>query len=243
MVIFIGMYEVKANEFCGPLDKLLELIETKKLDITRISLAEVTADFLKYVDELKEKEQSPKGISPRVLADFLVVASQLILIKSKAILPELKLSDDEEESIQELEKRLKIYSEVKPMFAEMKSAWNKNGQSFSREMFSSIQPFFYPANSITQDNLLKSINNILVSLGSLFMEHEKIERQLITLEQKIKDLSQRITEGISKFSQMVYQKPKQEVIVTFLALLHLLRDQLLRVKQAENFDDIEIEKM
>ena len=112
------MYQVKVLDFAGPMEKLLELIEAKKLDITRISLAEVTADFLKYIHSLTKTDKtqtgaedfsvsqrsvgvSPRlvGVSPRVLADFLVVASQLILIKSKAILPDVELSEEEEESI------------------------------------------------------------------------------------------------------------------------------------------------
>ncbi|MFA6136066.1 MAG: segregation/condensation protein A [Candidatus Paceibacterota bacterium] len=238
------MFEMKSVEFSGPLDKLLELIEGKKMDITRISLAEVTADFLTYLKDLTQANQENKNDSlSRIIADFLVVASQLILIKSKAILPEIELSEEEEESIQDLEKRLELYNQIKPMLAVLKKSWKENSPSFSREMFSSIQPVFYPPLKISINDLKLSLQSLVDSLGSFILETEKIERQIFTLEEKVAELSQRITDGISKFSQVISKKSRQEAIVMFLALLHLLRDQVLRVKQSEIFKEIELERV
>ena len=87
-------YEVKQDKFSGPLEKLLELIEAKELEITLINLAQVTGDFLEYLKALDEKSKHPS-----VLADFIVVASRLLLIKSKAILPSLALTEEEETDI------------------------------------------------------------------------------------------------------------------------------------------------
>jgi len=256
------MYQVKVLDFAGPMEKLLELIEAKKLDITRISLAEVTADFLKYIHSLTKTDKtqtgaedfsvsqrsvgvSPRlvGVSPRVLADFLVVASQLILIKSKAILPDVELSEEEEESIQDLERRLELYQKVRPMFFRMKQFWSEGGQSFSREMLSSVSPVFYPSQNASTGKLHSALKSILDSLGSFFLETEKIERQLFTLEEKIKELFDKISNGISRFSQAVGKKSKGEVVVMFLALLHLLCDRVLKVKQVSVFEEIEIERI
>jgi len=82
-------YEVRLEKFNGPLDRLLELIEARQLEITQINLAEVTGDFLKYIESLG----SEAGVD--VFADFLVVAGKLILIKSKALLPNLDLTEEE----------------------------------------------------------------------------------------------------------------------------------------------------
>ncbi|BCX16175.1 MAG: segregation/condensation protein A [Candidatus Parcubacteria bacterium] len=244
-------FEVKSAEFSGPLEKLLELIESKKLDITRISLAEVTADFLNYVRSLSqqgpkesdENNQTKSQVSPKILADFLVVAAQLILIKSKALIPNLELSQEEEQSIQDLEKRLEIYQKIRPIFLNMKQQWNKQEQSFSREMLLSVNPVFYPSKNISPETLAFSLNSILDSLHSFFIETEKIERQLFSLEDKIKEIFKKISQGISHFSQMITQKPKEEIIVMFLALLHLLRDQILKVSQKITFGEIEIEQL
>src|SRR3989344_6054192 len=94
-------FQVQTEKFSGPLSKLLELIEEKQLEITTINLAEVTADFLGYLGTLQV-------VSPQVLAVFAMVASRLILIKSKALLPELKLNDEEEAQIKDFSKQLQL---------------------------------------------------------------------------------------------------------------------------------------
>ena len=101
------LYELKLETYQGPLDKLLELVEGKKLEITKISLADVTADFLNFLKKLESE-----GANHSLIADFLVVASKLILIKSKVLLPALTLSEEEESDIHDLEARLKIYAEL-----------------------------------------------------------------------------------------------------------------------------------
>jgi len=80
--VLISTYKFEIGEFNGPLDKLLELIEAKELKITQLTLGDVTADFLEYLENLEE-------VSPRVLSDFVSVGAKLILIKSRAILPEI----------------------------------------------------------------------------------------------------------------------------------------------------------
>src|SRR3989344_3177572 len=111
-------YELKLDTFQGPLEKLLELIESKELEITRLNLAEVTADFLAYVRSLEE-------IDSRVLADFITVAARLILIKSHALLPQLALTEEEEEDIADLERRLKLYKEFRVVERAIANSWDK----------------------------------------------------------------------------------------------------------------------
>jgi segregation and condensation protein A len=259
------MYQVTIENFSGPLEKLLELIEAKKLDITRISLAEVTGDFLAYVQALRERMEGPdteseqpgddeaveqadavaaaeRARASRLVADFLVVAAQLILIKSKALLPDLAPTAEEEESMYDLERRLKIYSELKPMFASMKKAWAGASHSYSRELMRDIAPIFYPPSSATPDSMHESFKQLIQSLGSLVVEQKNVQRQIITLEGKISELSSRIASGISRFSAVIHEKSKEESIVLFLALLHLLRDRLLSVSQASVFGDITMEQ-
>ena len=94
------MYEVKLEQFQGPLDLLLQLIEKQEMDITEVSLAQVADSYIEYINQMGQ-------LNPEEVADFLVVASKLIYIKSKVLLPELDL---EEEGI-DLEKQLKMYKE------------------------------------------------------------------------------------------------------------------------------------
>lgn len=95
------MFNIKTEQFSGPLDLLLRLIEERNLQITDISLSNVTNEYLEYI---KQAESSTNE-----LADFLVIASTLILIKSKAILPTLELSSEETEEILDLKERLILY--------------------------------------------------------------------------------------------------------------------------------------
>jgi segregation and condensation protein A len=239
------MYQVRTEVYSGPLEKLLELIEEKKLDINQVSLAKVTADFLSYVESIKsEIEQNPekKTQSLRILADFLVVASQLILIKSKSLLPNLILSEEEESSIHELENRLKIYSQLKPMFNLTKKQWTQSQVLYSRPMLLSWPKIFYPPKKISLEMLSQSLQKLINSLGTLIIEQETIKKQLFTLEDKIMEVTKKITQGISRFSQIISNKAKEEIIVLFLALLHLLRENAFVAKQEKLFDDISIEK-
>jgi len=242
------MFEVQTQEFVGPLEKLLELIEEKKMDITQVSLAQVTADFLAYIEEIKkavlEQERGDTQLlSPRVLSDFLVVASHLLLIKSRSALPNLELTQDEEQGIEELEKRLKIYQEIRPMVGALRSQWEISGQLFSRTSLYHFGPVFYPPASLTKEDLWATIKKMVTAIAPLFLEEEKIERRLISLEAKIKEIAQKISNGIKKFSQVSKDGSKEEIIVLFLAVLHLLRDRILRVRQDDVFGDFEIERM
>ena len=88
------MTQIKVQQFEGPLDLLLSLIEEQKLNITEIALAEVTEQFLNYVKQLEQ-------IEPTSIADYLNIAARLLVIKSKAILPSLEVEQDEEEPEEE----------------------------------------------------------------------------------------------------------------------------------------------
>lgn len=95
-------YRFQLEQFEGPLDLLLGLIEKEKLDITQVSLAEIADQFLAYID-------NNENINLEQLSAFLSVATRLILIKSRALLPILTFTEEEEESIQDLEEHLRLY--------------------------------------------------------------------------------------------------------------------------------------
>ena len=102
----INTYQVKTPIFEGPLDLLLNLIEKRKLFINEISLAEVTDDYLTYIKNL------PK-ISISDMTIFILIAATLILIKSKSLISNIELTEEEEGQIEDLERRLKIYQKIK----------------------------------------------------------------------------------------------------------------------------------
>jgi segregation and condensation protein A len=232
-------YEVRTEKFTGPLDKLLQLIEEKHLEITQISLAEVTADFLRYVKSLGEK------VEPAILADFLVVAAKMVLIKSKVLLPMLELTKEEEEEIHDLEGRLKLYREFKIASEHIKKLWDKNKISYARPLFLSLgdQVVFYPPSGLKASDLTKAINNLAAALQAILPEAQTIKKAVVTIEQKIEELLNRFKEaGRQSFKTMAQQKSRSEAIVLFLAILHLLKDRVIQVEQEEHFKDIVVER-
>ena len=101
----MSVFTIQTEKFSGPLDLLLKVIEEKNLEITDINLSNITGEYLKFLES--------QEITPNDLADFLIVASTLLLIKSKAILPTLNLSNQEEEEIIDLKDRLTLYKNFK----------------------------------------------------------------------------------------------------------------------------------
>lgn len=231
-------YEIKLDQFAGPLEKLLELIEEKKLEITTISLAAVTADFLNFLKTLTEKIKHPS-----VIADFIVVASRLLLIKSKALLPDLELTEEEEGEIKDLETRLKLYKEYKNAALGIKELWGKKRVSFSRPLFLNLPPIFCPPEHLKIDNLVMAIQIILNELKGLMPESQTVKRVIITIKEKIEELMERFKEKTEyNFSRLTKTKPKIEIIIMFLAILQLLRDRIIEAQQNERFSDIIIKK-
>lgn len=226
-------YELKIGEFEGPLGKLLELIEEKKLEITRLNLAEVTADFLKYLQTLKEAD-------PRTIADFIAVAAKLILIKSHALLPQIQLSEEEEKEVLDLTLRLKLYKEFKSAEARLKPLWFKH-VAYSRDYLAGAPHGFCLSEELEPALLLRKIVKLAEELSLFFPKTGSAQIKLLNLEEKIKELIIRVDKVFkTSFNEVTRNKVKSEVIVLFLALLHLLKDNLVEINQEDKFSNIEI---
>lgn len=228
-------YQLNLEKFSGPIEKLLELIELKKMEVTEVNLANVTADFLQYLKKIE-------AVEPRMLADFVVVAAALLLIKSKALLPNLELTKEDEEDIKDLEGRIKRYAEFKPAIALFKEFYEKGNFSVSRPFLYNSEPVFYPAPNVSKNSLLQSASEVFRVFNQTILESQTVEISLVKLEEKIEEIVNKMREGISRFSEVTHKKSRSEVVVLFLALLHLLKEQIIKVEQKEKFDDIKIEK-
>lgn len=231
-------YEIKSSQFSGPLEKLLELIEERKMEITTVNLAEITNDFLKYLQILTEK-----NIHPGIISDFIIIASKLLLIKSKALLPSLELTEEEKNDIQDLELRLKIYKKFKESSLNIKKLWENKNYCFSKELFSDLPPIFYPPKNIKSGDLASSIRNIIAELQALIPEKKSIKKAVIGIKEKMEELLNRFKQGTeNSFKDITQSKPKLEIIVFFLAILHLIRDRLITIEQRDRFSDIIIKQ-
>ena len=250
-------YELKLAQYSGPLDKLLELIEARQLEITQISLAEVTDDFLRYLTSIKDAVSDGTHADLRLLADFIVVASRLIFIKSKSLLPDLTLTESEEEDIHDLEHRLKLYRELRPAMKHLTKLWQLGHGLHDRAYFLNLgrwfmpdatageaEPtFFYPGRNTTDANLRDNLSHLFVSFETLIKENEVIQGTILSLEEKISEITQKLkTLAATSFADLSRAQPRGERIVTFLAILYLAREQLIYVEQVSHLSDIIIRK-
>ncbi len=233
------MYHVTLDQFSGPLEKLLELIEAKHLDITRVHLAAVTADFIAYTKQIER--EAPAAF----LADFLVVACRLLLIKSKALLPELAVTDEEEGEIADLETRLALYREFKAGGRQLAARWGSAPQMASRQLLRGAGEggVFYPPPGVGAPELVGAMRRLLASLEEFIREPEKVRNALVSIEAKIKEILARFAGAAAhSFRALANGKPRTEVVALFLAVLQLFRDRLIHIEQGERFGDILLER-
>lgn len=229
------MYKVKLEKFEGPLDLLLQLIEKDDLDINQISLAKIADEFVDYVQESVK-------IPAEELADFLLAASKLIYIKSKSLLPYLAWGEEEEEAI-DLESQLKIYKAFLEASKKVEALMKQKKYFFIRERVAA-PPGFYPPQNVTPKILGKIFAEILGRIEPLIARGKEIKEKIVSIKQKIEDLKSEIGRrarlGFREFVSRA--KNKTEVIVSFLALLELIKQKAVEVSQGDLFGDIEISK-
>lgn len=230
-------FELKLDSYKGPIETLLDLVLEKKMEITLVSLAEVTGDFLNYVTALEEDVRYRA-----IVADFLVVASKLIFIKSKILLPSLPLTEEEEADIRSLESRVRLYKELKDAEKHLVEAWGMTPKMSVREFLMSNERAFFPPEKTTPQTLHKAMVRVYGELERLATPVETIERQVVNLKEKIQEVLARITSEPTSFSEFKKHSSRAEIVVLFLAVLHLVRDQALQVDQKGHFSEIFVAK-
>lgn len=229
-------YKVQTQKFEGPLDILLSLIEKRKLHINEISLSEVTDDFMKY---LEGQENFPLDES----ANFVLVASTLLLIKSKSLLPTLELTLEEEGSIEDLEKRLREYQRIKELSLYIKKMFGE-GMLFPREEKKNQFVVFSPDNKTNLENILSAVRRVLESVPRPERLPKVVVEKVISLEEMISRLTDRITTSLRiSFKDFIKgsKSEKVNVIVSFLALLELVKRGAINVRQEGQAGDIHME--
>ena len=230
--------KIKLDQFEGPLDLLLHLIEEDKLDITQISLAHVTEQFLEYLRTLQT-------LNPAALADWLVVAAKLLVIKSKALIPSLELEPEEEESATNLAWQLWQYRRYKEAAKHLRQIESRGLQGFGRGRGGVFfEASFFPDPAVTSSALRDAMRFLGKTLEELMRLPKQILGEVVTISEKINHLQKTIAEKVElKLRDLVAaSKSKTEVIVTFLALLELVKQKILTVDQETIFSEILIKK-
>lgn len=234
-------YQLKLEQFEGPLDLLLQLIEDRKLDITRVSLAEVADQYIAFL-------QAEENTSLDHIADFLVVASRLLLIKSKALLPLLELTKEEEEEIDDLEFRLAEYKRFKDICLRLAAMFAGNRGMVSREAFWGCEDLFrreIPPARVTIVGTHRAFLKVLDEIPDPQKLREKVLKRMISLEERMLQIRRMVMRRAKfSFSQLTSgKKDKVDIIVSFLAVLELVRQSFLDVRQAAPWGEIEFRKV
>lgn len=231
---------IKIDKFEGPLGLLLQLIEAEELDITQISLAKIADQYIEYI-------RNSDHLNPEELADFLVVAAKLLLIKSRALLPFLQ--GEEEQEIEEFERQLRMYKEFLEAAKKIEALIGKKRFSFAREFnrqaILASANIFSPPKNLTAEDLANVFGEIIKSIKPLEKLEENNLEQIINIEDKILAIQQILLEKIKvSFNHILATaQNKTEIIVSFLALLELIKQRDVVVMQGDLFGEIEINRI
>ncbi len=231
-------YKVQTSVYEGPLDLLLSLIERAELDITAVSLASVTDQYLAHLQGLER-------MIPDEISAFLVIAAKLVQIKSEALLPRPpEREPGEEDPGEALVEQLKLYKRYKEI-----ASWLEERQSNNLRTFLRVAPPPKVEPKLDLSNL--TLEKLLAAAESAFAKSSQkeplgtiITPPRVTIREKI-DLITKTLKNIQRmtFSGLITEKATRvEIVVTFLALLELVKRYRVTAKQEVLFGDIEFER-
>lgn len=239
-------YQVKLPIFQGPLDLLLHLIEREELDITKVSLAQVTDQYLEYISLLEE-------LNAEVLADFLVIAAKLLLIKSEMLLPRPPRAPSEEEEEgkdvgDELARQLIEYKKFKEAALELRQREEMGLRAYVRVAplpklegpFGWAQGRPLPLEDVSLADLIEAMRRALDVRPALPSVSEVVAPFTITVAEKMALIEKRLErrKRVSLNRLLDQATSRLEIIVTFLAVLELIKLKGVEVQQKRLFGEI-----
>lgn len=229
-------FAVAQEKFSGPLELLLALIEEKKLTITEVSLKSVADEYLAYL----ESNEVPSD----ELADFLLVAARLIYLKSRELMPYLRI-DDEDAAAAKLEDQLRLYREFVAAAAKLEERYLRF-TLYRRPFVRREQAArFLPASNLSAALLTDVFRSVLKRLEPFFALSQASIDRVVSVEERIEELKGALeAKATMRFNDIVKSAgSKVEVVVSFLALLELLRRRVITANQSKHGDDIVIERL
>ncbi len=223
-------FKIELKEYQGPFSKILDLVKKNKLKINDISLTNITGEYLSFI---KNNEFNLKEAS-----NFIVVASTLMLIKSKTLLPNFLLSEEEEIDIEELKQRLKFLNIIKKQWSFLSNNFGKNiARKKIFKMKKEIK--FRPHHNINQTSILESINLLVKKTKLPEPKERKVVEKTISLKEVMDKINKRINKYIKiKFSDILFDSSKKNVAVSFLAILELFKNNQINLEQKDKFSEI-----
>lgn len=233
-------FTIKLDRYEGPYTKLLELIESRKLSITELTLASVADDYIAYIKSL-DSEKNLVDIS-----QFIVVASTLMLMKAKSLLPSVVYTEEEEKQVHDLEYKLELYALLAHASSNIRPLFGKHSLYARSHSKPKTLGIFVPDERVSTDFLLSIVS---LTLRSFVVPQALVKvavEQALRIENVIENLLKRVndTQSVSLQSLAGGAETKEEqkklLIVNFLALLELLKNGSLHAEQKADGGDITI---
>jgi segregation and condensation protein A len=234
-------YRVDTNVYEGPLDLLLELIERAELDITTLAIAQVTDQYLAYLRSMKEHDAAE-------VSAFLVMAARLVQIKSAALLPRPSHSEhaiSEEDDAEALARQLILYRRFKQI-----SEWLNSRETANQRTYLRLAPpplkieARLDLSGVTLTDLISAARQVLFSQPNLPSLNQVVSMPRITIREKITTILDTLRHSTrSSFRSLLSNRSRAEIVVTFLALLELIKRRIIAARQDALFGDIQFDQI
>jgi len=235
------MYEITIDNFSGPMDLLLHLIKESKMDILNIKLEIIIDEYLDYINKMNEMNLD-------VASSYLVMASELLEIKSKMLLPKDEEEEEEEDPKERLINRLILYQQYKDQIESFKELESERGTYYTKipsnlEEYQTSEKHALIEN-VTLDDLVKAFENFLERVDLEKPVHTKVTKKELSVEDRIINIKNRFKKQKRiDFFDLFEVKSKEYVVVTFLAILEMAKNRELMIYQEDNFDNIVCEAL
>jgi len=232
------MDNLRISDFEGPLDLLLHLIKESKVDIFNINIVEITDKYLEFIHKME-------SMNLDIASEYLVMASELIELKSRLLLPREKIEEENEEEIdpkEELINRLVEYQRYKDMRETFRELENIRSEIYTKAP-ENINMYLDEGVKVDTDITLDD----LVNAFQKFMERKELDKPLstkvtskgVTVSERRKDIKRILKEKKKvKFFDLFSVFTKEYIVVTFLSILEMAKEHELVIKQENNFEDI-----
>ncbi len=233
-------FTITNEHYQGPLETLLDLIEKRKLSVTQVSLAEVCDGYLAYVEKLP-------GLPLSETSQFVLVASTLLLIKSRSLLPTVDISDEEEQSIEELERRLQRLATIRRASKILRRSWGRAPLTFARRSPDlmralGMKPESFAPGETSMDRIVSAVRRLVSTFPKVEKLSEAVVAPVLALEDVILSLKKRLSTAVkARWSEFTKGASRHDTIVHFLAVLELVRGGSVSVTQDKLFSDMILE--
>lgn len=223
------------NDFEGPLDLLLHLIKVSKMDIYNIKINEITKQYIDFINKMEEMNLS-------VASEYLVMASELTLIKSKMLLPNNKEDELEEDPKENLINRLVEYQKYKNMIDSFKKLEQERKDIYTKEPINIneiCENYIKNDGEVTIEDLTKALENFLKRKEVQKPLTTKITKKELLVSDRTKEIKN-ILKNKKKvsFFDLFTIKTKEYVVVTFLSILEMAKLGEIKISQEDNFNNI-----